>query len=420
MSSPGLRLRILLVHNRYKYPGGEDSVVSTEAAVLRSHGHEVEEYLETNDTINISSSPLNAISDLFWSGQTWRRLGEVIQRFRPDIVHCHNTYYRISPSAYWRAHRSGVPVIQTLHNYRLACANASLTRNDQPCELCLTSRAGALYGVRYACFQNSRLKTLALTASVRSHWLAGTYSRAIAKYICVSRFSMAKQIQSGLPASKLVVKPNCVFPDPGMGTGDGQFVLCVGRLSVDKGIRVLLEAAAQLPLPVRIVGNGPAEAEVRAAAAGNPKIRFDGLMPRSAVLDLMQSARLLIFPSLLYENCPMTIAEAFSTGLPVVASRLGAAAEMIRDGVTGALFEPLSATDLVRTTAALCGDPSGLAKMRLAARAEFEQYYSAEATYRQLMSIYSDALSTQPSASANVSMRHGVNDPVHADTNPER
>jgi len=145
-------VRILLVHNHYRIPGGEDSAVATEAAVLRSRGHEVEEYFETNDTFD-ESSALHAVSGLFWSGQTWTGLGHVIRRFQPHIVHCHNTFYRISPSAYWRSHKLGVPVVQTLHNYRLACANASLSRDGHPCELCITSCACALIAVRHSCLQ---------------------------------------------------------------------------------------------------------------------------------------------------------------------------------------------------------------------------------------------------------------------------
>jgi glycosyltransferase involved in cell wall biosynthesis len=391
--------RILIVHNRYRIPGGEDAVVATEAAVLRSRGHEVEQYLETNEDVD-ESSPLEAVSRLFWSRQTWRTLGDAVRHFRPDVVHCHNTFYRISPSVYWRCHQLGMPVVQTLHNYRLACANAQLSRNGHPCELCLTSRAGALHAVKNACFHDSPLQTLALTASVRSHQLAGTYSRAIATYICVSRFAMAKQIQSGMPAEKLVVKPNCVFPDPGIGGGEGRFLLYAGRLVAEKGIRVLLEAAPELALPVQIAGSGPAGGEVRTAAERTANIRFLGRVPRSELLDLMRSAKLLIFPSLMYENCPMTIAEAFSTGLPVVASRRGAAAEMVEDGVTGALFEPSCAADLVRVTARLCDDAAALRSMRAAARRQYENYYSAEATYRQLMSIYSGVLKGKPASFA--------------------
>jgi glycosyltransferase involved in cell wall biosynthesis len=385
-------LRILIVHNRYNYLGGEDTVVATEVAVLRAFGHEVHEYRDSNEGF-ASLGLLQAGSELFWSRRTTRALRVLIRNFQPDIVHCHNIFYRVSPSVYWVCRELGVPVVQTLHNFRLGCANARLSRNRVPCELCLTSALRALHGVRYRCFQNSLLKTVALSTTTAIHLRLGTFSNGVEVFICGCNFALQRHILSGLPKEKLIVKPNCVYPDPGFGTGQGSFCLFVGRLEVDKGVSVLLEAAAELKIPIWVVGEGPLESEVRLAAARLDNLCYLGPLPRPEVLDLMKSAKLLLFPSLAYENFPMTIVEAFSVGLPVVASRQGAAREIVEDAITGAHFQPSSAPDLARVTRTLWNDHATLQRMRDAARAKYQTAYSGEATYGKLCSIYERAIS---------------------------
>lgn len=383
--------KILIVHNRYRFPGGEDTVVETETALLRAHGHEVEQYFDSNQRL-AGGSQVQKISGLSWSTHTIRALTDVLERFRPDVVHCHNTFYRISPSVYWLCKRMGIPVVQTLHNFRLGCANARLSRNGKPCELCIASSFGFLHAVRHKCFQNSRMKTWALGGTIAVHRRMGTYSKQVSAYICLCEYARQKHILSGLPQDKLLIKPNCVHPDPGPGAGNGAFCLFAGRLEVDKGVRVLIGAAAQTDIPIWLAGQGPLEAEVRLAEARRKNIHYLGPLPRGQVLELMKAARLLIFPSLCYENFPMTIVEAFSIGLPVIATRQGAPGELVEDTITGLHYDPDSGTDLARKIETLWNDPAALDRMRDAARTRYLTAYSGEINYQALLSIYERVL----------------------------
>jgi glycosyltransferase involved in cell wall biosynthesis len=199
-----------------------------------------------------------------------------------------------------------------------------------------------------------------------------------------------------LPAEKIMLKPNFVDPDPGMGTGDGNFALFVGRLVEEKGVATLLAAWQQLatPLPLKIIGDGPLAASVVQAAAIHPNIESLGMRDRSYVQQTMAHATILILPSTWDEAFPVVIAEAFAAGLPIVASRLGAMAELIEDGQTGRLFVPGDATQLARTIESVVARPRELQAMRLRARAQYEQKYTAAANYPQLLAIYQAARSS--------------------------
>ncbi len=374
--------------------------------MLRAHGHEVHEYLDSNEALD-SSGLARAGAELLWSRRTTRALRVLIHSFQPDIVHCHNIFYRISPSVYWICRELGVPVVQTLHNFRLGCANARLSRDGLPCEICLTSALGPLHGIRHRCFQNSAVKSLALSGAVAFHLRLDTFSKCVETFVCLCEFALQRHVLSGLPEEKLVVKPNCVYPDPGFETRRGTFCLFAGRLEIDKGIRVLLDAAAGLKIPIWVVGQGPLESEVQLAAMQLENLRYLGPLPRAEVLDLMKSARLLLFPSVAYENFPMTIAEAFSVGLPVIASAQGAAREIVDDSINGAHFQPASAPDLARVVQTLWDDSATVAQMRQAARAKYERAYSGEATYSALRSIYERAIvGRQTVATPETALRH--------------
>jgi glycosyltransferase involved in cell wall biosynthesis len=387
-SSSGMPLRILIVHNRYRLSGGEDTVVATETALLRSFGHEVEEYYEANDSpFGVGDFP-NAI----WSFHTTQRLQSVLRRFQPSVVHCHNLYYRITPSVYWLCYWLGIPVVQTLHNFRYGCVNARLSREGEPCELCL-SKWGRIYGVLHACFQESYLRSAALGISNELHEVLGSFTVPVSKFISLSHYACSKHVLAGIPKRKLVVKPNCVYPDPGVKEQGGSFCLFVGRLESDKGVQVLLRAASLIPhIPIMIAGEGPLEGEVRQAASTLRNLRYLGPVSHTQVLDLMKAARFLAFPSLAYENFPMTIGEAFSVGLPVVASRRGAAEEIVQDSVNGFHFKPGSPASLASSLRGVWEETDTLARMGAAARVSFEQQYSGECTSRKLCAIYREVI----------------------------
>lgn len=387
-------MRVLLVHNAYQQRGGEDSVVTSEGHLLRDRGHAVMEITRHNDDV-ARMGRLRLVSDTLWSTRTLHEIERAIGDFHPDIVHVHNTFPLLSPSVYWVADRLQVPVVQTLHNFRLMCPQAMFLRAGRVCEDCLGTIPwrGALRG----CYRGSRAQSAVLAGMVTLHRGMGTWRRKVTRYIALNEFCRQKFIEGGLPAERLVVKPNFVErPSSCVGSAGcndiRQGFLFVGRLSPEKGVDVLIEALRQpvfgghVP-QVSVLGDGPLSDSVRDDRA----IHWHGAQPAPAVGHAMARAEMLLLPSVWYENFPRTLVEAFSQGLPVLASRIGALAELIEDGVTGLLFEPGDARDMARKMAWARSHPEDVARMGRAARDRYERLYTPEVNYAQLMAIYQQA-----------------------------
>ncbi len=378
-------MRVLIAHNTYQHRGGEDSVVEAEIALLRSHGHVVETYFRNNDDAG-SMSSLALARHTLWSSRTQQDMAELIRRFQPDVIHVHNTFPLISPSLYWAAEHAGVPVVQTLHNFRLMCLNALFLREGKVCEDCMGQVPWR--GIARACYRGSRAASTALAGMLTLHRGLGTYQNKVTRYIALNEFSRRKFIESGLPAERFVVKPNFVdFAAPVEAARDG--FLFVGRLSAEKGVGVLVAAAGHLiNASVRVAGNGP-EAGLLEGVAG---IHALGAMSGEAVRGEMCQAMALVLPSICYENFPRTLAEAFGCGLPVIASRIGVLAVLVEDGVTGLLFEPGNAQDLADKMVWAQQHPQQMAQMGRNARVLYEAEFTAERNYQQLIAIYHDAI----------------------------
>lgn len=387
-------MKILRVHNYYQQAGGEDAVVSSEIALLRARGHEIVEYFVHNDAIE-QMGRVEVATRTIWNRQSRRTLGELIARERPDIAHFDNTFPLVSPSAYYAARDAGVPVVQTLHNYRLLCVNATLFREGRVCEQCI-GRFIPWPGVTHACYRDDRKASAVVAAMLSVHRAMGTYDRAIDVYIALTDFARRKYIEGGLPQHKIVVKPNFLDADPGVGSGDGGFALFVGRMTEEKGVRVLVDAWRRVGrrLPLKVVGSGPLEEEIRSAAGGVEGIEMLGRRPLDEVMAMMGQATCLVFPSTWYEGLPRTIVESFAKGAPVIASDLGSMADLVDHGQTGLKFKPGDPEDLARQIEHLLADPAKLSAMRAAARAVYESKYTAEVAYEALMGIYQAAKKT--------------------------
>lgn len=381
-------MRVMLLHNTYQHPGGEDQVFAAEGALLEERGHEVERFTISNDLINGMSRTALAASTI-WNRDSYRTLRARFRDTRPDVAHFHNTFPLLSPSALSAARDEGVPVVQTLHNYRLLCVNALLFRDGHICNDCLGHRV-PWQGVAHGCYRGSRLASGAVATMIALHRARGTWMNDVDVYIALTEFARRTFIAGGLPADRIVVKPNFVHPDPGLGDAAGNFALFVGRLVPEKGIRTLIDAWQHIgvSIPLRIVGDGPLAPEVAAAAAQCAGITWLGRHPRAEVLALMRAATLLIFPSTWYEGFGMTVAEALAVGLPVVASRVGGMAALIDDGRTGVHFPPGDAAALADRVRWAIDNPARLAEMRREARAEYLERYTGERNYDLLLGIY--------------------------------
>lgn len=386
-------MKILQVHNYYQHAGGEDNVVAAEAELLRSRGNEVELWSVDNKNLpgGLSGKLKTALTAAYSPNS--RALGrEKLRFFKPDIVHVHNFFPLITPSVYDACRDEAVPVVQTLHNYRLICPGALLMRDGHICERCIS---GSPYqAARYGCYKGSRLGSLVVADMVARHRRQGTWRHKVDRFIALTEFAKDKFVQAGFPAEKIAIKSNFLL-DPleeprNSPTLLGGFALFVGRISEEKGIKTLLKAWTKLGRQVnlKVAGSGPMDALLQ----GVPNIEALGRQSSVEVGRLMRQADFLVLPSEWYEGFPLVLVEAFAHGLPVLASRLGGMAEIVRDGETGLWFEPGNAEDLANKVTWLTDHPDECRRMGENARAAYLANYSPEINYQQLMDIYRGAL----------------------------
>jgi glycosyltransferase involved in cell wall biosynthesis len=390
-------LRILQVHNKYRPGwGGEDTVVGLEAGLLRRHGHKIERLevwtreLEGAGPIRLLAAGLGTV----WSIRGYSAVKEAIKRYSPDILHVHNTFPLLSPSIFWAAAKEGLPVVQTLHNFRLACANALLLRNEMPCQKCVGHFPWP--ALRYRCYRQSFWQTAAVTSMNVVHRWLGTFQTKVHAYIVLTDFSKEILVRSGLPEDRVFVKPN-FNPDPGQPAASRERkVVFAGMIARPKGVHLLLDAWTRLSpdgYQLVMVGDGPARAELEVRYRGHPDIVWSGALSREKVIEVVRTSRWLVLPSLAYENFPMSVLEAFSVGTPVVVPDHGAFAATVSNRKEGLLFCAGEAASLaVALRGALDASESDWTEWSSNARNKYLHEYTEHANYQRLMSIYRQAI----------------------------
>lgn len=383
-------MKILCVHNRYKMRGGEDVVFEQEVASLREHGHDVVLYEDHNSRID-SMKGLAILCKTLWSFESYRAISRLIELNRPDIMHVHNFFPLVSPSIYYAAWRKHVPVIQTLHNYRLVCANAQLLRNNRVCEDCL-SKAIPWPGGWHACYRNNRFASGGVMLMLTIHRLIGTWRNRVDKYIALTEFARQKFIESGMPESKIIVRSNFVSISRVQKKAPRSGAVFVGMLHPWKGADVLINAwnMGDWSERLTIVGDGPEGDNLKQMAS--PSIQFAGRLNKDKIREIVAMSKFLIFPSIWYETFGLAIIEAFACGTPVIASRLGSAAELVRDGENGLLFEAGNVQDLTDKILWALSNPLEMEEMGRRAYREYDKRYSPDAGYRSLVALYKQVL----------------------------
>jgi glycosyltransferase involved in cell wall biosynthesis len=386
-------LKILVVHNEYQQRGGEDSVVEAEIQLLRSAGYDVETLIVSNTGIDSPWAAGIAALNAIYSAPGYRRVRVAIRTTRPDLVHVHNFFPLLSPAVFSACADENVPNVWTLHNFRVACVNGLLLRDGHPCEDCIGRMPWS--AVRNRCYRGSLPGSMAVAAMIGYHQLAGTWHKKVTCFIALTDFARNLYIRMGLPADKIVVKPNFIH-DPEMATVKPEHrkgFACVGRLSHEKGIQVLLGAWEGCDIPLKIVGDGPLMAVAREAAERNPAIAILGLQPKHRVYEVISSVKALIMPSIWYENLPVTFVEAMAIGTPVIASRTGAMATLVEAEGNGLHFETGNAQDLRRVLQDAITDPHRLTSFGIMARNTYENtFFFPESNLKKLTSIYREAL----------------------------
>ena len=379
-------MKIVVVHNAYQHKGGEDSVMEAEVALLRAHGHEVRLFTRHNDAL-VNMPKVAVAVNTFWASDVAKAFETEIQSFQPDVVHVHNTFPQISPAIYWVAARLKVPVIQTLHNFRLLCPQAMFLRDGKVCEDCLgkVPWRGAVRG----CYRDSKLQSSVLASMVTVHRAMGTWQDKVTRYIALNEFCRNKFIEGGLPAHRITIKPNFVdFETPAGGNRKG--FLFVGRLSPEKGVDVLVAAVKETKgVNVRVAGSGTESTKLENVEG----LYALGALPSARIHEEMNKAIAVVVPSICFETFGMVAVEAFASATPVIASRIGVLPNLVTDGITGLLFEPGNASDLSQKLLWAQQHPDQMAQMGRNARTLYEAKFTAEQNYRQLMVIYEDAIS---------------------------
>jgi glycosyltransferase involved in cell wall biosynthesis len=386
-------MKVLVVHNRYQQRGGEDAVVDAETRLLAANGVEVQRFDADNDAIQSVVTKIQvSLGQFGLPTAAQARFRSALSAFRPSVVHVHNWFPTLSPSLFNICYRENVPVVHTLHNYRLLCVNATLFRDGHVCEDCVGTTLRTP-GVLHSCYRGSTAGSAVATGGMLTHWSLGTWNRSIDRFVALTEFARQKLIEGGLPSDKVIVKPNFVDPDPGPGEGRGGYFLFVGRLTEEKGIRVLLDCwkdGQDLPT-LKIAGTGPLENEVRAAVGTMPNVEWLGARSSEEVLGLMADASALLCPSQWYEGMPRVVIESLAVGTPIIASSIGCYPEMIVDGETGALFHTGDAVALRSRLRDLLQGNS-LTSMRTNARLCFQSNYTGDKNLSLLLNVYRSVL----------------------------
>jgi glycosyltransferase involved in cell wall biosynthesis len=385
-------LRILMVHNYYQSPGGEDVAFRSEVDLLQRKGHVVIKYEEYNDRI-ADLNPISVALGTIWSEKSRLRIAGILDSEKPDIVHFQNTFPLISPSVYYACRQAKAGIVQTLQNYRLLCPVATMYRAGNVCTDCL-GKNFAMPGIVHACYHKSHMQSAVVAAMVAFHRALGTWKNSVDAYIALTEFSREQFIKGAFPQEKIFIKPNFHASDPGQKSGIGDYALFVGRLSEEKGITTLLSAWRSLSVPLKIVRDGPLRDEllIEIGRANLNSVEYLGSLLHSEVVRLMKQAYVLILPSGWYEGFPLVIAESLACGLPVITSNIGSQAEIIQNGFSGLHFESGRAGDLAEKVRWLWDHPQESEHLGRNARREYEEKYTPKKNYEMLMDIYSRVL----------------------------
>jgi glycosyltransferase involved in cell wall biosynthesis len=383
-------MRILSIHNEYLIRGGEEESRQAEVSVLKQYGNEVSSYVENNTKVS-SLSKIGVGLRTLWSKESYSIVKDILKAQHHDVIHVQNFFPLVSPSVYYAAHAEGVPVVQAVRNYRFLCANSFLYRDGKVCELCL-KKTVKVDAVQHKCYRKNRAASTTAASMHLLHSLLPTWNR-IDKFVAVSEFVKQKMIEGGFAEEKITVKPNFVYPDPGVSLEKEDYIVYVGRLEAEKGIQHLLEAIKIMKSPVKlkIVGEGTLKSDVLSQIQGT-NIEYLGKKTLLETYDIIGKAKALVIPSLWHEPFGRVVVEAYAKGTSVIGSRMGGIPELIEDGVTGYTFEAGNKYDLASQIERIYEDEPLTAKMGLSARQVYLDKYTPESNYNMMLDIYTSVM----------------------------
>ena len=390
-------MKVLIIHNKYTEHGGEDEVVRAESTMLKKHGHEVFLYERSNAEfvhMGQASKLRFVLRDIYWSEDVYRSLRAMITKHAPDIAHVHNIFFMATSSVYDACYDERLPIVQTMHNYRFFCINGLFFRDGAPCEACL--RQGITQGIIHKCWRGSYLASY-VAVNILSDYSKRRIFDKVSCFIALSRFSMDKFLNAGIPKERLYLKPNYIADRKMPRTSAGDYALFIGRLADYKGIRTVIDAFKICrDCNLKIIGSGPLAGYVKKEAMASPNIEFIGPLVFEKAMEYLANAACLISASTCYETFGRTVVEAYALGVPVLVSNGGALEELVLDGKTGYIFERGNSNQLAEKVSGLFKHKDLAETMGHAARKAYEDSYTEELNYARLMDVYMQAISNVP------------------------
>jgi glycosyltransferase involved in cell wall biosynthesis len=388
-------MKVLQVHNFYRTRGGECSVVNTERALLENYGHEVIPYYR--DSLNIDELGLLAKAHMLlnvpYNNKVERDLEVIIRNVKPDVAHVHNVFPMLTTAVYKALNRCGVPVVQTIHNFRFLCPNGQFYIHDHICEDC--QKRGYFSAVKKRCMQDSILVSSLYAIAISNAWKTGILPNNIDKYIALNQFFAQRLIDAGIPSSRVCILGNFIDETEVSVSAKQDYVLYLGRLSKEKGIRTLLNAWENVSgSTLKIAGSGPMLHEIEALVSHRnvENVQLLGHVSGDEKQELIKNAICLVVPSEWYENFPISIVEAMSLGTPVVASNIGGLPEMVGHKKTGLIFEPGNHDALEAVLYAIITDQEMAGRLAVNALKAAQDLFGASKHHDGLIEIYSEAI----------------------------
>lgn len=400
----------VLMGNKFLYlRGGTERVMFDLTAGLVERGHEVVPFAMRDDRNQATpwsrwfppprdydaggpGTKLRLAAASIWDRASRRALEGLLEEARPDLAHLHNIYHQLSPSILAALRAAGVPTVMTLHDYKLACPTYTLFRDGRPCTECVGKRVPWGAGV-HRCHRDSRAESWLVSIESTLHRTFDVYGRTVDRFVSPSRFLADVMVRHGIPAARVEVIPNAprdaAAPHPPRARSERPRVLYAGRLSREKGVDVLVEAARQVPdLELFVAGGGPLEDALRRSAEGAPRVHFLGHLGPEALAQERARAWAVAVPSVWYENAPLTVLEAYAAGRPVLASDHGGLVEMVEPGVTGWRVPPGDPAAWASALARVARDPGAAADLGRQARERLEQRYTFEPFLDAHLALY--------------------------------
>jgi glycosyltransferase involved in cell wall biosynthesis len=381
-------MKVLFVHNFYQIPGGEDSVFFIEVELLKNNGIHVESYTVHNAKINTPIKKLLIVLSSFFNLYVFFDFYLYLVKSKPDVVHVHNFFPLFSPSIFWACKLKKIPVIHTLHNFRIICPTATLMLNGQITEKSI--KRNSWWTIKKRVYKNSLVGTAVLSGMIEFNKFIGTWNNAVTKLIALTDFAKQKYIEAGISESKIVVKPNFVDGSTQPVFEKENYGIFVGRLSEEKGIEHLLRAWENIDYPLLVVGDGPQKDLL--LNNSNSNVIYKGKLDKNDVMELVSKAKFLVMASTWYEGLPMVLVEALSVGTPCIVPNLGGMASVIKDDICGLRYQPNDIDDMRKTVNRLIADQEIAARLAHGAYNEFTENYTPQKNYQQLIDIYQLAI----------------------------